>query len=52
MCNPDATAAACLLMRASRRDHISTALASLNWFPVKYRIEFKVLLAYKALNVH
>ncbi|XP_075329020.1 uncharacterized protein LOC142388045 [Odontesthes bonariensis] len=44
-------AAARVLMRTNRRDHISPALASLHWLPVKFRIEFKILLlTYKALN--
>ena len=38
-------------MRTSRRDHISPVLASLHRLPVKFRIEFKILLlTYKALN--
>ena len=33
------------------RDHISPVLAFLHWLPVKFRIEFKILLpTYKALN--
>ncbi|XP_028454539.1 uncharacterized protein LOC114568999, partial [Perca flavescens] len=44
-------AAARVLTRTKRRDHISPVLASLHWLPVKYRIEFKILLlTYKALN--
>ncbi|XP_075334697.1 uncharacterized protein LOC142396039 [Odontesthes bonariensis] len=44
-------AAARVLMRTNRRDHISPVLASLHWLPVKFRIEFKILLlTYKALN--
>ena len=32
-------------------DHISPVLSSLHWLPVKFRIEFKIiLLTYKALN--
>jgi len=39
------------LQPKNRRDHISPVLASLHWLPVKFRIEFKVLLlTYKALN--
>ena len=38
-------------MRTNRRDHVSPVLASLHWLPVKFRIEFKILLlTYKALN--
>jgi len=44
-------AAARVLMRPSKRDHISPVLVSLLWLPVKFRIEFKILLlTYKALN--
>lgn len=44
-------AAARLLTRTSMRDHISPVLASLHWLPVKFRIDFKILLlTYKALN--
>ena len=44
-------AAARVLTGARRRDHITPSLASLHWLPVKYRIEFKILLmTYKALN--
>lgn len=44
-------AAARVLMRTNRRDHVSPVLASLHWLPVKFRIEFKILLlTYKALN--
>uniref|UniRef100_A0A8C6M380 Reverse transcriptase domain-containing protein n=1 Tax=Nothobranchius furzeri TaxID=105023 RepID=A0A8C6M380_NOTFU len=43
-------AAARVLMRIKKRDHISPVLASLHWLPVKFRIEFKILLTYKALN--
>ncbi|CAJ1063628.1 galanin receptor type 1b isoform X2 [Xyrichtys novacula] len=44
-------AAARVLTRTSRREHISPVLASLHWLPIKYRIEFKILLVtYKALN--
>ena len=40
-----------VLMRTNRRDHVSPGLASLHWLPVKFRIEFKILLlTYKALN--
>ena len=44
-------AAARVLMRTNRRDHISLVLVYLHWLPVKFRIEFKILLlTYKALN--
>ncbi|XP_072251171.1 uncharacterized protein [Leuresthes tenuis] len=44
-------AAARVLMRTNRRDHVSPVLASLHWLPVKFRIEFKILLlTYKALT--
>ena len=44
-------AAARLLTRTRKRDHISPVLASLHWLPVKSRIEFKILLlTYKAVN--
>lgn len=44
-------AAARLLTGTRKRDHISPILASLHWLPVKYRIEFKVLLfIFKALH--
>ena len=33
-----------------RRDPITPVLASLHWFLVKFWIEFKILLTYKALN--
>ena len=44
-------AAARVLTRTRKRDHISQILASLHWLPIKSRIEFKILLlTYKALN--
>ncbi len=44
-------AAARVLTGTRKRDHISPILASLDWFPVKSRTEFRVLLlTYKALN--
>lgn len=44
-------AAARVLTRTKRREHISPILASLHWLPVKSRIEFKILLlTFKALN--
>ena len=40
-----------MLTGIRKRDHISPMLASLHWFPMKFRIEFTILLlAYKALN--
>ena len=43
--------AARLLTRTGRREHISPVLASLHWLPVKFRVEFKILLiTYKALH--
>uniref|UniRef100_A0A665UBY4 Reverse transcriptase domain-containing protein n=1 Tax=Echeneis naucrates TaxID=173247 RepID=A0A665UBY4_ECHNA len=44
-------AAARILTGTRKRDHISPVLAALHWLPVKYRVEFKILLlTYKALN--
>lgn len=44
-------AAARVLTKTRKRDHISPVLASLHWLPVRSRIEFKILLlTYKALN--
>ena len=44
-------AAARLLTGARKRDHITPVLASLHWLPVRYRIQFKVLLlVFMALN--
>lgn len=44
-------AAARLLTGKKRHDHISSVLASLHWLPVKFRIQFKVLLiVFKCLN--
>ena len=37
-------AAARLLTGHKKRDHISPILASLHWLPVRFRIDFKVLL--------
>ncbi|XP_071375300.1 scavenger receptor cysteine-rich domain-containing protein DMBT1-like [Centroberyx affinis] len=43
--------AARLLTSTHRRDHITPVLHNLHWLPVKYRIEFKILLiTYKAIN--
>ena len=44
-------AAATLLSRTKRTEHITPVLKSLHWLPVSYRIDFKVLLlVYKSLN--
>ena len=44
-------AAARLLTGTRKRDHISPIQASLHWFPVRFRIDLKVLLfVFKALN--
>ena len=40
-----------MLTGTRKKDHISPILASLHWLPVKYRIDFKVLLlVFKALH--
>ena len=44
-------AAARLLSGVKRYQHISPTLAALHWLPIRFRIDFKVLmLTYKALN--
>ena len=44
-------AVARLICNIYRFDHITSALYELHWLPVKYRIDFKILLiTYKALN--
>ncbi|XP_055492976.1 uncharacterized protein LOC129698113 [Leucoraja erinacea] len=44
-------AAVRLLTGTRKRDHITPILASLHWLPVRFRINFKILLyVYKALN--
>ena len=44
-------AAARLIFRIPKFDHISSALFHLHWLPVVYRVQFKLLLlVYKALN--
>ncbi|KAI5617398.1 hypothetical protein C0J50_22950, partial [Silurus asotus] len=44
-------AAARVLTRSRKYDHITTILVSLHWLPVKFRIDYKLLpLTYKALN--
>ncbi len=43
--------AARVLSRTPFNEHISPVLQQLHWLPVKYRVEFKILLlTYKALN--
>lgn len=43
--------AARLLTGTRKREHITPVLAELHWLPVKYRIDFKILLfVFKALN--
>ena len=44
-------AAARILTRKKCFEHITPVLASLHWLPIKFRIEFKVLvITFKALN--
>ncbi len=44
-------AAARVLTRSRKYDHITPILQSLHWIPIKFRISYKILLlAYKALN--
>ena len=44
-------AAARLITRSKKFDHISPILKQLHWLPVNYRIQFKILLlTYKAIN--
>ncbi|XP_056587301.1 uncharacterized protein LOC130407959 isoform X1 [Triplophysa dalaica] len=44
-------AAARVLTRSRKYDHITPVLSSLHWLPIKYRIDFKIILiTYKALN--
>ncbi|KAI5613359.1 hypothetical protein C0J50_11719, partial [Silurus asotus] len=44
-------AAARVLTRARKYDHLTPILSSLHWLPVKFRIDYKLLLlTYKALN--
>ncbi len=44
-------AAARVLTRTRKYDHISPVLSTLQWLPIKHRIDFKILLiTYKALN--
>ncbi len=44
-------AAARVLIRTRKYDHISLVMSTLHWLPIKHRIDFKILLnTYKALN--
>lgn len=44
-------AAARLLSGRKKREHITPVLSSLHWLPVKYRIDFKVILfVFKCIN--
>ena len=44
-------AAARLLTGTKKREHITPVLSSLHWLPVKFRIDFKILLfVFKSLN--
>ncbi len=44
-------AAARVLTRSRKYDHITQILQSLHWLPIKFRISYKILLlAYKTLN--
>ncbi len=44
-------AAARILTRTRKYDHISPVLSTLHWLLIKHRIDFKILLiTYKALN--
>src|SRR4029434_7347240 len=44
-------AAARLVTGTRKRNHISPILASLHWLPVRFRVDFKVLLfVFKALS--
>ncbi|XP_066540663.1 uncharacterized protein [Hoplias malabaricus] len=44
-------AAARVLTRARKFEHITSVFSSLHWLPVKFRIDYKILLlAYKSLN--
>ncbi len=40
-----------VLTRTRKYDHISPVMSTQHWLPIKYRIDFKILLiTYKALN--
>ena len=43
--------AARIVSKTKRHEHITPVLAELHWLPVKYRLDYKVLLlVYKALH--
>jgi len=42
-------AAARVLTRTRKYDHISPVLSTLHWLPIEQRIHFKILITYKAL---
>ncbi len=47
----DQNAAARVLSRTRKYEHISPVLSTMHWLPIKHRIDFKILLiTYKALN--
>ena len=47
----DCKAAARIVSRTRKYEHITPVLINLHWLPIKFRIQFKVLLlVYKALN--
>ena len=51
VCPPVQNSAARLICNINRFDHITPALYKLHWLPVRYRINFKILLiTYKAIN--
>ena len=44
-------AAAKLLTRSSKRSHVTPILSALHWLPIKFRIQFKVMvITYRALH--
>ena len=46
-------AAARVICKISRYEHITPSLYNLHWLPVSYRIQFKILLlVYKTVNGH
>ncbi|MBN3300411.1 MAF1 polymerase, partial [Amia calva] len=50
-CTSVQNAAARILTKTKKHEHITPVLASLHWLPVRYRIDFKVLLlTFKALK--
>ena len=42
--------AARLVTRCKRRDHVTPILRQLHWLPVQQRIQFKILMTYKAYH--